>query len=273
MPSHNPSDTPPSPADPAATRFEQRNVEAYSLLLRVEVVLRELVREHRFEVHGEAWHKQLPGEFLKLIRDAQREENRPHYGFECLGPLYYLTFGQLATVLSQAYSKPLIDKLGGQPFLKSLEAISPFRNAVCHSRPIPAIGLQQISLMHSQLTQALSADRFNRYLQNPDVGVHPEDARRDLILAISKMKQDLIDLPERLDVGPVTQMALRQYWWRPDLAGFDIDAIERLMPYVDHYNQLARGIGASNLRHQFVRSVSLMDLTDTTLATLTEAHT
>lgn len=252
----------------ASSRFEQRNVEAYSLLLRIEVVLRELVRDDWLLVHGEGWPKRLPGELLTLIRHAQREENRPHYGFECLGPLYYLTFGQLATVLNQAHSKPLIDKLGGQPFLKALEAISPLRNAVCHCRPIPDIGLQQIALLHAQLIHVLSPDRIAQYLHNPDVGVHPEDARRELIGAITEIQRTLSELPESLDRGAITEVAMRQYWWRQDLAGFDINAIEALMHHVSRYNQLARGIGAIGLRHAFVREHRLLDVTDAALATL-----
>jgi hypothetical protein len=255
-----------------ATRstFEERNLDAYSHLLRIEVVLRELAREHWLRGYGDAWPKRLPGDLLKTIRECQREENRPHFGFECLGPLYYLTFGQLISVLSLAPSKPLVDGLGGLPFLKALEALSPMRNAVCHSRPIPDVGRQQISLLYAQLTQALTTDRINHYLQNPDVGIHPEDARKLLCCAFTEVRTALHSLPEHLAIGPVADLAIKQYWWRPDLAGFDIEAVECALSRIAQYNRISRGIGAAALRHAFNCENHLQFTIDTALASIGE---
>jgi len=71
--------------------FENDNLKAYTLLLRIEVVLRECLKQALEAEHGLSWQKKLNGELLKTIRKAQSDEYKPQFDFVRLGPLYYLT--------------------------------------------------------------------------------------------------------------------------------------------------------------------------------------
>ena len=57
--------------------FEEDNLEAYPFLLRIEIALREGLKDTYKDQHGPGWQKFLPGELLKKIRESQKEENRP----------------------------------------------------------------------------------------------------------------------------------------------------------------------------------------------------
>jgi hypothetical protein len=136
--------------------FENDNLRAYTLLLRIEIVLRESLRtswESEFGVH---WRKRLPGELLKKIKESQTEESRPQFNFVRLGPLYYLTFGDLLTLLRQKPSGAVVKKLGGDCILKQLQNIFAPRNAVCHSRPVSSVGLKTIETLYAGIERALT---------------------------------------------------------------------------------------------------------------------
>jgi len=116
--------------------FEAENLRAYSLLLRIEIALRELLRSSYESEFGSQWRKRLPGDLLKKINGSQTEENRPQFNFIRLGPLYYLSFGELLPLLQQKSGQAAAKKLGGDCILKQLENLFVPRNAVCHSRPV-----------------------------------------------------------------------------------------------------------------------------------------
>ena len=50
--------------------FESDNLKAYSLLLRIEIALRELLRISMESEFGVQWRKRLPGELLKKIKES-----------------------------------------------------------------------------------------------------------------------------------------------------------------------------------------------------------
>src|SRR5436309_14585589 len=111
--------------------YEAANVEAYTLLLRIEVGLRELLRKTLTEQLGPGWGKRLPGDLLTKVREAQRdEESKRQFDFVRLGPLYYLTLGELAIVLRQATAREALACLGGAAFVAQLENLLPVRNAI-----------------------------------------------------------------------------------------------------------------------------------------------
>jgi hypothetical protein len=93
--------------------FENENLEAYRLLLRIEIALRECLRISMESEFGAHWQKNLPGELLKKVKESQAKENRPQFNFIRLGPLYYLTFGELLTLLHQKAGNPVAKKFGG----------------------------------------------------------------------------------------------------------------------------------------------------------------
>lgn len=67
--------------------FEEDNVAAYRLLLRIEIALRECLKLSFEQQFGPKWQNSIPGNLLTKIREAQREENRPQFDFLRLGPL------------------------------------------------------------------------------------------------------------------------------------------------------------------------------------------
>jgi len=138
--------------------FESDNLRAYTLLIRIEIALRECVRQSLETEYGLQWQKKLHGELLKKIRMSQVAENRPQFDLVRLGPLYYLTFGELLTQLQQKPSRLVTDKLGGDSFLKQLENVFIPRNALCHSRPVSSVGLKTIETLYAQIEAALTKD-------------------------------------------------------------------------------------------------------------------
>jgi hypothetical protein len=63
------------------TPFEPENLTAYTLLLRIEIALRESLRASLESEFGPDWQKRLPGDLLKKIRKSQAEEHRPQFNF------------------------------------------------------------------------------------------------------------------------------------------------------------------------------------------------
>src|SRR5207249_11389800 len=51
--------------------FENDNLKAYALLLRIEIAIRELLRISLEAEFGVQWRKRLPGELLKKIKESQ----------------------------------------------------------------------------------------------------------------------------------------------------------------------------------------------------------
>lgn len=144
--------------------FEHDNLKAYTLLLRIEIALRELLRiafESEFDVQ---WRKRLPGDLLKKIKESQSEENRPQFGYAKLGPLYYLTFGELLMLLQQKPASGVASKLGGDCILKQLENVFIPRNAVCHSRPVSVVGLKTIETLYAQMEAALTKEGLSHLI-------------------------------------------------------------------------------------------------------------
>jgi hypothetical protein len=84
------------------------------LLLRIEVALREAIRLALYDEFGSQWHKRLSGDLLKKIRDSQRDESKPQFNYVRLGPLYYLTFGELLSQLNQKPCQNLLARAFGR---------------------------------------------------------------------------------------------------------------------------------------------------------------
>jgi len=165
--------------------FENDNLKAYSLLLRIEIVLRELLRDSYELEFGKQWRKRLPEAILKKIKESQAEENRPQFGYVRLGPLYYLSFGELMTLLQQKASRAVAERLGGSCVLKQLENIFVPRNAVCHSRPVSSVGLKTIETLYAEIEAALTTDGLRQIVSNPDAGISQKEASKLLLSALT----------------------------------------------------------------------------------------
>ena len=233
--------------------FEDDNSKAYVLLLRIEIALRELLRNSMKSELGVTWSKRLPGDMLKKIKESQTEENRRKFGYVRLGPLYYLTFGELLTLLKQKPGHPVAEKLGGKHVLAQLEDIFVARNAVCHSRPVSSPDLQQIETLLGNIETALGAAEFARLIAKPDVGLTQDQAANGLILALKEVLHALPELPPSFAIPDVIQDATNQFWWADDLlAGFNRSIIETAILVIREYNALPAGVGSAGARQGFI---------------------
>lgn len=233
--------------------FEKDNLKAYTLLLRIEIALRELLKSSLESEFGAQWRKRLPGELLKKIKESQSEENRPQFGYVRLGPLYYLTFGELLILLQQKSGRPVAEKLGGDCVLKQLENIFVPRNAICHSRPVSAVGLKAIETLYAEMETALTADALARLIAKPDAGLSQDQVASGMIPALKEVLRGLPNLPSSLIIPDVFQAATSQYWWADDsLAGFKRSVIEAAVTSICEYNVLPSGVGCAGTRQRFI---------------------
>ncbi len=232
--------------------FEQDNLRAYTLLLRIEIALRECLRISLESEFGAGWQKKLPGDLLKKIRQSQAEENRPQFNFIRLGPLYYLTFGELLTLLQQKSGRPVADRLGGDCFLKQLENIFVPRNALCHSRPVSSVGLKTIETLYVEMETALTASGLSQLTANPDTGLAHGEVAKAFIPALKEILHRLPELPTAFAIPENFKTATAQFWWADDsLAGFHISTVEVAFALVREYNDLPAGVGSAGNRQRF----------------------
>lgn len=231
--------------------FENENQKAYTLLLRIEIALRELLKICLESEFGVKWRNRLPGDLLKKIKESQTEESRPQFGYVRLGPLYYLTFGELLTLLQQKSGRPVAEKLGGDCVLKQLENIFVPRNAVCHSRPVSLVGLKTIETLYAEMETALTADGMARLIAKPDAGLAQDTAANGLIPALRDALRDLPTLPASFAIPDVFQTATTQFWWADDsLAGFNRLVVESAFDCMKEYNALPAGVGCAAIRQR-----------------------
>jgi hypothetical protein len=232
--------------------FEEDNIEAYRLLLRIEIALRECLKaslESEFGVH---WRKKLPGELLKKIKESQTEENRPQFDFIRLGPLYYLTLGELLPLLQQKYGHSVTERLGGDCFLKQLENILGPRNALCHSRPVSSVGLKTIETLYSEMETALTVEGLARLVAKPDVGLAQDEAAKALFPSLRQAILDLPHLPPTIPTPEAFQSVTAQFWWADDsLAGFNRSFVDTAIILIREYNALPTGVGSAGVRQKF----------------------
>jgi hypothetical protein len=233
--------------------FENDNLKAYRLLLRIEIALRELLRISLESEFGAQWRKRLPGDLLKKIKESQTEENRPQFAYVRLGPLYYLTFGELLTLLQQKSGRTVAEKLGGDCVLKQLENIFVPRNAVCHSRPVSAVGLKTIETLYAEMEAALTTNGLARLIEKPDTGLAQNEVASGMISALKDALRDLPNLPSSLVIPDAFQTATSQFWWADDsLAGFNRSVIEASIAVIREYNALPAGVGCAGARQRFI---------------------
>jgi hypothetical protein len=232
--------------------FENDNLKGYALLLRIEIALRELLRLSLESEFGAQWRKRLPGELLKKIKESQSEENRPQFGYVRLGPLYYLTFGELLTLLQQKSGRSVAEKLGGECVLKQLENIFVPRNAICHSRPVSSVGLKTIETLYAEMEAALTADGLARLTAKPDSGLAQDQAAGELIASLQAVVQKLHSLPFSFVIPEVYRTATAQFWWAEDtLAGFNRSVVEACFDCIKNYNALPAGVGCAGTRQRY----------------------
>lgn len=246
--------------------FEGDNIRAYVLLLRIEITLREALRAIYEAELGSHWQKRLPGDLLTKIRASQAEEHRPQFGFVRLGPLYYLTLGELLILLQQKPGKGLAIRLGGDVFVKQLESVLSPRNALAHSRPVPQAALGAIETLYAGMVTALTPDEVQRLTAAPDVGMTQSEAVGHLQAAVSIVRAQVCSRSPALEVAEVFDVVERQFWWAdPILAGFDPAFVEKALGLIVGYNALPKGIGTDWVRQKYCDDHGMLEQLDRTL--------
>lgn len=229
--------------------FEEDNLAAYRLLIRIEIALRECLKRSMEAEFGPSWQKKLPGGLLKKIMESQTKEHRPQFNFIRLGPLYYLTFGELLTLLRQKAGSSVADKFGGECFLKQLENIFEPRNSLCHSRAVSSVGLKVIQTLYAEMETALTADGFMQLTSRPDTGLTQLEVAKAAIPLLTQVLHTLPELPAPLPFPEVLRTAMMQFWWIDDsLAGFNVARVEAALAFIQEYNSLPMGVGSAGKR-------------------------
>jgi hypothetical protein len=180
--------------------FEAENVKSYKLLLLIEVAVRECIRYCMEKIHGQSWKRQIPGDLLKKIRESEKAENHPQFNYLRVGPLYYLTLGELIPILRQKVGAEALDIFGGEWVITDIESILGLRNAICHARPVPSVGLAAIEALYQKIFTALSSRRLEYIVSTPDTGIFPEHTIRSLLPWIDGLKDKVLALQCRATV-------------------------------------------------------------------------
>jgi len=249
--------------------FQEDNIRAYGRLLWIEVAVRECIRHAMEQTYGDAWKKKIPGDLLKKIRESEREENRPHFNFIHLGPLYYLSLGELVPILRQKVASNITKIFGGEWIINDIEKILGPRNAICHARPVPAVGLTAIESLYQQVKTALESQGMIDIVATSDTGIFPEDSAKLLIPWIDELKKIMPILHAPIAIPDAYKDATLQYWWgNQDLAGFDCSTIDFLANLLGDYNSLPLGVGSAAKRQRFCEDRQPLQAIDNALSQL-----
>ena len=244
--------------------FEADNIRVYRLLLRIEIALRELIRQAYQAEFGDQWRQRIPGDLLRKIRLAESTDAaKKQFGFRRLGPLYYLTFGELLPMLQQKTCKPLLVPLGGTSFVAQVDNLSGPRNAISHGRPVSSAAIAATEALYAQLESACSPGGLAAILASPDVGLDPHDVRSRCAAWLRRLRQEVALLRTPLDSMPDDQIAVNQYWWgNVQFAGFDTDSVDHIAELARAYNALPLEIGSAATRLRFVTQNDLQNKLD-----------
>lgn len=247
----------------AIVPFENDNVVAYRLLLRIEVAIREVLREALIAQHGLGWQRHLLAPMKAAIKEAQSDEaKRRQFDFVKLGPLYYLTLGELLPLLKQKHPSAVaaVVRLGGPQVIAQLENLFSARNAVAHNRSVSSSGLIAIESLYSQIEVSLTPEGLRLLTSTPDIGLRPDDAVSHLLQWIVLVQESTKAIDEELPNESILELARQQYWWQlQEFCGFDSSIIDKAADLVTAYNALPKGIGSAARKQAFVEETKMLD--------------
>ena len=252
--------------------FVDRNTEGYRCLVYVEVSLRELARYALRQHYGEKWQRRIPGRYLQKIRNDQKDDaTQASLGFRALGPLYYLTFGELVELSSQKPVVALVKDVLGEQGPQLLQASVPARNAIAHSRDLTENALATIRALKMRMVTGLAEKGLARLPREPDIGLYPEKARKRLADWFKRVRSSLSALQSLPREQEDYDEASRQYWWSSsDLAGFDVARVERLAAKIRDYARLPGGVGAVATRQRYISESGILSDLEAAVAIIGE---
>ena len=244
--------------------FADANIEGYRCLLYVEIALREVAKHALCTEYGEAWQRRIPGHYLNKIRADQNDEaNRANLGFRRLGPLYYLTFGELVELSLQRPVVELVRRVLGQHGPELLKDIVPSRNAIAHCRNLPENALASVRTLNMHMATGLTQHALAHLTQQPDIGLYPDEARKRLVNWLVRVRTVVTTRRALSSDSADYHRAAHQYWWSSsDLAGFDVRRVDRLATAILDYSALPSGVGAVLARERCISASSLLSELD-----------
>ena len=250
--------------------FADRNADGYRHLLYIEVALRELARYGLRKHYGDKWQQRIPGHYLTKIRNDQKDEaTKANLGFRRLGPLYYLTFGELVDMSIQKPIVEVLTRVLGQQGPELLREIIPSRNAIAHCRDLTENAFATVRVMQLQMAAGLTAHNLLGLLQQPDIGLFPEEAQKRLVGWFKRVRLTLNELQPLSSGQPIYQEATCQYWWSSSkLAGFDIGRVGSVANSLLAYSRLPGGVGAALARQRFISESKLLPALEDTIRLL-----
>ena len=246
---------------PERVPFEERNVEGYRLVLYVEVALREIAKNEYEKTYGHDWQKRIPGQLLRRIRDDQKDEQKhASLDFRRLGPLYYLTFGEIVDLAAQKPVVEVVRAILGQHGLELIKELILPRNSLAHCRDLSHAALTTLRTVSSRMESGLTACGLSGLLKNPDVGLYPEDAAVSLGSWLGATLTDIEHIRAVSSSDRDYRAAASQYWWSStDLAGFDVAMVNSVANKLRQYQRLPGGVGAAAARQHFLEQSGLLN--------------
>lgn len=239
--------------------FEKRNVGAYKLLLRVENILREFIARSLKEEFDSRWQREIPGDCKKRIKESSGYEASQHFQFRKMGPLYYLTLGDLVVILEQKVGEKAREGLGGSlnlqndAFIPKIQDALPVRNALAHSRDVTELGLKAVTNLYDHIENALGEDTVRELLANPDIGISPEDAAKGLIQWLCENRDALSAETDLPDQDSLYEKASEQYWWgQSEYGGFENETIDDVIDLLDKYRSIPKGMGTIRSKRKII---------------------
>ena len=207
--------------------------------------------------------------------DSERPERdeviRASLGFRALGPLYYLTFGELVDMSSQRPIVDLLKKVLGPQAPELLRESVPSRNAIAHCRDLTENALATIRTLKMRMEVGFAAHGLTGLLQEPDIGLYPEQACRRLADWLKRVQSALGKLQPLPAEQEDYHEATRQYWWSSsELAGFDVQRVDSLAAKLREYSHLRRGVGAAATRQRLISDSGMLPELQATILMLKE---
>lgn len=238
-------------------------MDAYSVLLQIEVALRELIISELSEFGAKWWKQRLPGDIVIKVRQGREYERMvpwrqavPHH------PIYYTDLPDLTKVITARNNWD--DKFSSifgnaEHFRNSMRTLEPIRNSVAHSRIISTEDLEVLRGIERSLVAAFGEDRFHGLIGR-------RTAVPSLMAQLRKASEDIgemiasIEAPASIDKLLMRVNGMRnQWWWDEDYLGFPTETVDEAVELTEEYCQQPRNRWEAYRLPEWVQRRDLID--------------